>query len=345
MSHRAIHAAMCAAIVSVLTIAAPPAEAGQRLDAIRQRGELNCGLPAGGVPGFNIPDAQGVWRGFNVDFCRAVAVAIFGSPDRVRFSPLTPVNRFTALQTGTVDILSSNVTATFSRDTRLKLDFAPVLFHDGQGFLVRRALNVQNGRQLNGASVCTSSGSTAELNLADFARANNITLNVVVIEGMDDTRNAFFAGRCDAWFWDRTSLGAQRLLAPNPGEFVMLPDVASSEPLAPAVLKGDDELSAIVRWTAYVLIIAEAKGVTSQNAEQQRDSQAPEVRRLLGTTAGIGADLGLDERWAFNVIRTIGNYGEMFERHLGARTPLGIARGRNIPAVLPNGLLYAPPLR
>lgn len=345
MSHHAIKAAaLCAAIVSVLTISAP-ADAGQRLEAIRARGALNCGLPAGGVPGFNIADAQGVWRGFNVDFCRAVAIAIFGSPDRVRFSPLTPVNRFTALQTGTVDILSSNVTATFSRDTRLKLDFAPVLFHDGQGFMVRRAANVQSGRQLNGASVCTTSGSTAELNLADFARANNITLNVVVIEGMDDTRNAFFAGRCDAWFWDRTSLGAQRLLAPSPNDFVLLPDVASNEPLAPAVLKGDDELSAIVRWTAYVLIIAEAKGVTSQNADQSRESQDPEVRRLLGTTPGIGADLGLDERWAYNVIRAIGNYGEMFERNLGERTPLAIARGRNIPAVLPNGLLYAPPLR
>ena len=338
-------AVACASIVSTLTIFGPAAEAGQRLDAIRARGDLQCGLPAGGVPGFNIANAQGVWSGFNVDFCRAVAVAIFGDPDKVRFTPLTPVNRFTALQTNTVDILSSNVTATFSRDARLRLDFAPVLFHDGQGFLARRSANVTSARQLNGASVCTSSGSTAELNLADFARASNITMTPVVIEGMDDTRNAFFAGRCDARFWDRTSLGAQRLLAPNPNDFVMLPEVASSEPLAPAIMKGDDEFSAIVRWTAYVLFLAEARGVTSQNIEQQRASNDPEVRRLLGVIPGIGADLGLDEAWAANVIRRIGNYGEMFERHLGERTPLAIPRGRNIPATQPNGLLYFPPLR
>ncbi|MEO3432610.1 amino acid ABC transporter substrate-binding protein [Inquilinus sp. CAU 1745] len=322
-----------------------PAFAGETLDAIRERGYLQCGVSSG-VAGFSNPDSQGIWSGLDVDVCRAVATAILGDPEAIRFSPLTSQQRFTALQSGEVDILSRNTTWTISRDTALGLNFAPVTFYDGQGFLVPKALGVTSALDLDGAAVCVQMGTTTELNLADFFRANEMTFEPVVIEAVDEAHAAFFAGRCDVYTTDGSALASMRsTVAPNPDDYVILPEVISKEPLAPAVRHGDDEFFDIVKWTVNGLIEAEEKGITSENVEEiAATTTNPDVQRMLGVTAGNGESLGVSEDWLVQVLLAVGNYGEIFERNVGVDTPLGLERGMNA-LWTDGGLMYAPPLR
>lgn len=321
---------------------AAPAATGSTVDAIRARGQLTCGVSTG-LAGFSMPDSQGAWRGFDVDFCRALAVAIFNDPNKVRFLATTPQVRFTALQSGEVDILSRNTTWTLSRDSSLGLDFPAVTFYDGQGFMVKRSLNVTSAAQLDGATVCVQPGTTTEQNLADWARSARVSIRPVVIERLEDNIAAYIAGRCDAYTTDISGLAANRSAQQNPNDHIILPDVISKEPLAPAVRHGDQRFADIVRWTHFGMLAAEELGITSANVVEASGTDArPEVQRLLGRTGDLGPMLGLDKAWMVNVIRAMGNYGESFERNLA---PLGLQRGRNALWTAPGGLQYAPPFR
>ncbi len=324
------------------TAPAAAAPAAATLDAIRARGTLVCGVNTG-LAGFAAPDSQGVWRGFDVDYCRAVAIALFGDPNRVRFVPTTAQVRFTALQSGEVDMLSRNTTWTFSRDTSLGFDFTGINFYDGQGFMVKRALGVSAARQLDGATVCVQPGTTTEQNLADWARGNRINIRPVVIERLEDNIAAYNAGRCDAYTTDISGLAAIRAVQQNPNDHVILPDVISKEPLGPLVRHGDQRFADLLRWIHFGLVAAEEFGITAANAQQALASDArPEVQRMLGRTGDLGRMIGVDNAWMFNIIRTLGNYGEIFERNL---TPIGLQRGRNALWTQPGGLQYAPPFR
>jgi general L-amino acid transport system substrate-binding protein len=324
---------------------APAASAGggaNMIDTIRARGTLICGVNTG-LAGFALPDSQGVWRGFDVEYCRAIAIAIFGTDqNRVRYVPTTAQVRFTALQSGEVDLLSRNTTWTLSRDTSLGLDFAGVNFYDGQGFMVKRSLNVQNARQLDGATICVQPGTTTEQNLADWARGNRIQIRPVVIERLEDNIAAYNAGRCDAYTTDVSGLAAIRAVQQRPDDHVILPDVISKEPLGPLVRHGDQRFADLVRWVHFGLIAAEEFGITAANAQQMVNDPRPEVQRLLGRTGGLGQMMGVDNAWMLNVLRATGNYSEIFERHL---TPIGLQRGRNALWTTPGGLQYAPPFR
>jgi general L-amino acid transport system substrate-binding protein len=323
-------------------VAAPAPVTGNTLDAIRARGSLLCGVSTG-LAGFSMPDSQGAWRGFDVDFCRAVAAAIFGDPSKVRFVPTTAQVRFTALQSGEVDILSRNTTWTLSRDTSLGLDFPAVNFYDGQGFMVKRSLNVTSAAQLEGATICVQPGTTTEQNLSDWSRAARVTIRPVVIERVEDNVAAYLAGRCDAYTTDVSGLAATRSAQQVPNDHVILPDVISKEPLGPAVRHGDQRFADIVRWTHFGMLVGEELGLNSGNVAGAVGTDArPEAQRLLGRTGDLGPMLGLDKAWMVNVIRTVGNYGEVFERNLA---PLGLQRGRNGLWTSPGGLQYAPPFR
>ncbi len=322
--------------------AAAPAVTGSTLDAIRARGTLICGVGTG-LAGFALPDSQGNWRGFDVDYCRAIAIALWNDPTKVRYVPTTAQVRFTALQSGEVDILSRNTTFTLSRDTSLGFDFAAINFYDGQGFMVKRSLNVQNARQLDGATICVQPGTTTEQNLADWARGARVQIRPVVIERLEDNLAAYNAGRCDAYTTDVSGLAAIRSAQANPNDHVILPDVISKEPLGPLVRHGDQRFTDLVRWIHFGLISAEEFGITSANAQQMLASDPrPDVQRILGRTAELGRMLGVDNAWMLNIIRTLGNYGEIFERNL---TPIGLQRGRNALWTTPGGLQYAPPFR
>jgi general L-amino acid transport system substrate-binding protein len=319
--------------------AAPPANT---LDAIRARGTLICGVNTG-LAGFALPDSQGVWRGFDVDYCRAVAIALFNDANRVRFVPTTAQVRFTALQSGEVDMLSRNTTWTMSRDTSLGFDFTGINFFDGQGFMVKRSLGVQNARQLDGATICVQPGTTTEQNLADWARGNRINIRPVVIERLEDNIAAYNAGRCDAYTTDVSGLAAIRAVQSNPNDHVILPDVISKEPLGPLVRHGDQRFADLLRWIHFGLLTAEEFGITSQNVQQAlANDPRPEVQRLLGRTGDLGRMLGVDNAWMFNIIRGLGNYAEIFDRNL---TPIGLQRGRNALWTQPGGLQYSPPFR
>ncbi|MFN3448864.1 MAG: amino acid ABC transporter substrate-binding protein [Roseococcus sp.] len=319
--------------------AAPPANT---LDAIRARGTLICGVNTG-LAGFALPDSQGVWRGFDVDYCRAVAIALFNDANRVRFVPTTAQVRFTALQSGEVDMLSRNTTWTMSRDTSLGFDFTGINFYDGQGFMVKRSLGVQNARQLDGATICVQPGTTTEQNLADWARGNRINIRPVVIERLEDNIAAYNAGRCDAYTTDVSGLAAIRAVQSNPNDHVILPDVISKEPLGPLVRHGDQRFADLLRWIHFGLLTAEEFGITSQNVQQAlANDPRPEVQRLLGRTGDLGRMLGVDNAWMFNIIRGLGNYAEIFDRNL---TPIGLQRGRNALWTQPGGLQYSPPFR
>jgi general L-amino acid transport system substrate-binding protein len=321
-----------------------PATAGPTLDKIKQAGSLSCGVPTG-IPGFAQPDSQGKYAGFDVDFCRAISAAIFGEPDKVKYVPLTAQQRFTALQSGEVDILSNNTTWTLQRDTQLGLNFGPVVFYDGQGFMVPKKLGVKTGKDLNGATICVQPGTTTELNLVDYFLANKMEFKPVVIEKIDEIYAAFFSGRCDVMTGDATALGAQRVgRASNPDDYVVLAERISKEPLAPVVRHGDDEWHDIVDWVVYATMEAEEKGITQQNVDEMAKSDSPDIKRMLGVTPGMGKALGLDEKWAYNTIKAVGNYGEIFDRHLGLNTPLKIERGYNN-LWTKGGLIYAMPIR
>jgi general L-amino acid transport system substrate-binding protein len=328
----------------LLATTATGAVAQTTLGEVRQRGELVCGVNPG-LPGFAIPDEQGNWTGFDIGYCRAIAAAVFGDATRVRFVPLSARDRFEALSAGDVDVLLRNSTATMARDTMLELDFPAINYYDGQGFMVRKSLGVSSARELNGATVCVEGGTTTELNLADFFRANGIRYEPVVFGSAAETVDAYFNGRCDAYTTDASGLYAHRSRAPSPEDHVVLPEVVSKEPLGAAVRHGDNQWADIVRWVHFAMLNAEEQGITSQNVEERRRSdQNPIVKRLLGVEGSFGPMLGLEEEWAFDVIRQVGNYGEVFSRTIGDGSPFNIQRGLNA-LWTRGGLQYGHPIR
>ncbi|WP_270936831.1 amino acid ABC transporter substrate-binding protein [Falsiroseomonas oryzae] len=319
---------------------APAAGNAPTMDAIRARGTLICGVTTG-LAGFAQPDSQGVWRGFDVDYCRAVAVALFNDANRVRYVPTTAQARFTALQSGEVDMLARNTTWTLSRDTSLGFDFTGINFYDGQGFMVKASTGVRTARELEGATICVQPGTTTEQNLTDWARANRIRFTPVVIERLEEVVQAYVAGRCDAYTTDVSGLAATRSAQPNPREHTILPDVISKEPLGPLVRHGDQRFADLLRWIHFGLLGAEELGITSANVQQRMTDANPEVQRMLGRSGDLGRMLGVDNAWMANIIRTVGNYGEIFARNL---EPIGIQRGPNA-LWTQGGLQYSPPFR
>jgi general L-amino acid transport system substrate-binding protein len=313
------------------------------LQKVKERGVLRCGASQG-VAGFSIPDAKGVWSGLDVDFCRALAAAIFNDPNKTEFIPLSSKDRLTALQAGEIDVLSRTTTWTLQRDAALGLNFTAVNYYDGQGFMVRKSAGITSAKQLGGASVCISQGTTNELNAADYFRANDMKVQTVTFQEVGETVKAFEAGRCDAYTVDISALAAGRLTLANPDDYVILPEVISKEPLGPWVRQGDDQWLDIVRWTVFALVNAEEAGVTKDNAEAMRVSTNPDVRRLLGQEGEFGPALGLSKDWAFNIVKSVGNYGEIFDRNLGPKTRLALDRGLNR-LWSKGGILYAPPMR
>ena len=326
------------------------AQAGT-LDDVRQKGFLQSGVSQG-LPGFSNPDEQNNWTGMDVDFCRAVAAAVLGDPQKVKFTPLSAKERFTALQSGEIDILSRNTTWTMSRDTSLGLKFAGIMYYDGQGFIINSTKfpEVKSAAQLAGATVCTQTGTTTELNLADYFKSNNMEYKLVAFEKNEEALAAYQDGRCDVYTTDQSGLYSVRLKLAKPEENVVLPEIISKEPLGPVVRQGDDAWFNVVKWTYFALVNAEELGITSQNIEEMKASKNPEVQRLLGvenvdgSAAGFGTGIGLDEAWAANLLKATGNYGEIFERNVGVNTPLKIARGKNA-LWKDGGLQYAPPIR
>ena len=319
--------------------------AGKDLDAVKARGTLICGVAAGGLAGFMLADSQGKWKGLDVDVCRAVAAALFGDSEKVKYTPVSAQQRFTALQSGEVDMLSNNTTWTLTRDTALGLDFTGVTYYDGQGFMVPKTLAVKSAKELNGATICVPSGSTTELNVADYFRANKMSFKPVIIEDVDQIRAAFFSGRCDVYTGDSVRLFATRAAnAPNPDNYVILPEIISKEPLGPVVRHGDNQFADIVRWAQFAMIEAEEYGITSTNVDDMLKSDNPTIKRILGVTPGMGKALGVDEKWVYAIVSQVGNYGECFERNLGAGSPLKIDRGIN-KLWTQGGLQYAPPIR
>lgn len=342
--HAPLHTALAACALGMLV--STGAVAGKDLDAIAKRGELVCGVSTG-VAGFSAADSQGRWSGLDVDICRAIAAAILKDGGKVRFVPLTSQQRFTALQSGEVDILSRNTTWTSTRDAALGLNFTAIVFYDGQGFLVPKRLNVQSAKALKGATVCVQSGTTTERNLSDFSRANNLNLKPVVFADFAATNAAYFGGRCQVYTTDASALASIRSKeAAKPDDHVILPELISKEPMSPAVRRGDDEFFAIVKWVVFALIEAEELGITQDNVDVQKKAGGnPAVARLLGGgTEDSGKALGLDREWAYRGLRTVGNYGEIYERNVGPKTPIGLPRGLN-ELWSKGGLLYAPPIR
>jgi len=330
-------------IIAVAALGLSTAASAATLDDVKAKGFVQCGSNTG-LAGFGNPDDAGNWTGFDVDTCRAIAAAIFDDPEAVRFTPLSAKDRFTALQSGEVDLLARNTTWTMSRDTELGLNFAPTTYYDGQGFMVRTDLGVTSAMELGGASVCTQTGTTTELNLADFFRRNNLEYEVVAFAGQDESVQAYDQGRCDVFTTDASGLYSVRLDLANPDDHIVLPEIISKEPLAPVVRHGDDQWFDIVKWTVYAMIYAEELGVTSANVQEMMSSENPEIRRLLGVEGSFGPAIGLTADWAVRIVTHVGNYGESFERNLGADTPLAIERGLNA-LWTDGGLQYAIPIR
>ncbi len=335
---------MTGIVAAGLVGVAGTAYAGKDLDAIKARGSLICGVSTG-VAGFAAADSQGKWTGIDVDVCRAVAAAIFGDADKVKFVPTTAQQRFTALQSGEVDLLVRTTTYTLTRDTALGFDFTGINYYDGQGFMVNKKLGVKSAKELNGATVCVQPGTTTELNLADYFRANKMTFKPVVIEKIEEVRAAFFAGRCDVFTTDASGLYATRAAnAPTPDDYIILPEIISKEPLGPVVRHGDNQFADIVRWAFYAMVEAEEYGISSKNVDEMLKSDNPSIKRILGVTPGMGKALGVDEKWVYNIVKQVGNYGEVFDRTVGMGSPLKIARGQNA-LWTQGGLQYAPPIR
>ena len=333
-----------AAMVAVAGVAVTASANAATLDDVKARGHVQCGVSQG-LPGFSNADDSGNWTGLDVDLCRGVAAAVFGDANAVKFTPLSAKQRFTALASGEIDILSRNTTWTMTRDTQLGLNFAGVNYYDGQGMMVPTALGVTSATELDGANICTNTGTTTELNITDFFRANGMSFNLVAFEKADEVVAAYDAGRCDVYTTDRSALAAQRANFPNPDDYVVLPDVVSKEPLGPLVRHGDNDWGDIARWTLNALITAEELGVTSDNiAEMSAGTNNPEINRLLGSEGTLGEMLGLDAEWAKRAIMSGGNYGEVFESNIGAATNIGLARGLNA-QWKDGGLIYSPPFR
>lgn len=324
------------------TLFAGVAQAGKTIDAIKARGRIKCGVSTG-LAGFSIADSQGQWSGLDADFCKALAAAMLADAAKVDFVPLSAQQRFTALQSGEVDVLSRNTTWTLTRDASLGLHFAGVTFYDGQGFMVPKDLGVNSAKDLDGAEVCVQTGTTTELNLADYFRAHGMRFKPVVFENLEESKTAFFNGRCQAYTTDRSGLASIRSAdAPKPDDYVILPEIISKEPLGPVVRRGDDEWFAFVKWMVYALIEAEEKGVTSNNVDQMKDSQDPTIQRLLGTSGDMGQKLGLSNDWAARAIKAVGNYGEVYTRNI---IPIGLPRDGANQLWTKGGLMYAMPLR
>jgi general L-amino acid transport system substrate-binding protein len=344
MTHFARRAALAAAALAVLAGMASAASAQTKtLDAVKQRGQLVCGVNVG-LPGFSAADDKGVWSGLDVDYCKATAAAVLGDAGKVRYVPTTTKERFTALQSGEIDVLNRNTTWTLSRDSSLGLSFVGVNYYDGQGFMVKKSAGVKSGKELGGATVCVQTGTTTELNLADFFRVNKLQYKPLVFEKMDEALRAYQANRCDAFTTDASQLYAVRLLTSNPDEHIVLPDIISKEPLGPSVRQGDSQWFTIVRWVHFALLNAEELGVTQANVDEMLNSTHPDVKRLLGKEGDFGKGLGLDNDWAYRIVKQVGNYGEVFERNVGSGSRLKIARGLNA-LWTKGGIQYAPPVR
>ncbi|WP_442880773.1 amino acid ABC transporter substrate-binding protein [Bosea sp. (in: a-proteobacteria)] len=313
------------------------------LERIKQRGQLICGASQG-VAGFSLPDAQGQWRGFDTDLCRALAAAIFNDQEKTKYISLASKDRLTALQSGEIDVLSRTTTWTLGRDAGFGLNFTAINYFDGQGFLVRKSLKLADLRGLNGASICVAQGTTNELNLADFFRNNGMKYEVIAYAGLDETVQAYEAGRCDAYTTDLSQLASNRTKLKVPDDHVLMPEVISKEPLGPWVRQGDDAWFDIVRWTVYAMLNAEELGVTQANVDEMLKSNNPEIKRLLGLDGKFGESLGLTNDWVVRIVKAVGNYGESFDRHLGAKSSLNLPRGPNR-LWTQGGLQYAPPVR
>ncbi len=310
------------------------------LDGVRRKGFVRCGVTTG-VAGFSTPDAQGEWRGLDVDVCRAIAAAVLGDSKKVRFTPLTAAQRFTALQTGEVDVLSRITTITFQRDVQLGIEFPAINWYDGTSFIVRKSSNVKSVNDLNGATICVQPGTTNEVDVADYFRKHKLTFAPVVIERLEEVTNAYFAGRCDAFSQDQATLAALRARAPRPADHVVLSELISRGPYGPGVMPNDPRWIEIVRWSVYAMVNAEELGLTSATIDRALDSDDPDVRRFVGTSDGFGQMLGLDAAWAYRIVKQVGNYAESVERNI---TPLGIDRGVNR-LWKDGGVMYVPPLR
>jgi general L-amino acid transport system substrate-binding protein len=332
------------ALAVATALAAGHVHAGKTLDAIKQRGQLVCGVHTG-LAGFSAADSQGNWSGLDVDYCRAVAAAVLGDGSKVKWVPLTAQQRFTALQSGEIDILSRNTTWTLTRDASLGIHFVGTIYYDGQGFIVPAKARVKSAKQLKGATVCVQSGTTTEKNMTDFSHTNNLNLKPVVFEKIEAATGAYFSGRCAAFTTDASGLASIRNKeAKEPKDHVILPELISKEPLGPAVRRGDDEFFAIAKWVLFGLLESEEYGINQGNVEQMKTSQDPVVMRILGTSEDTGKLLGLDKDWMVRVLKTTGNYGEIFERNVGAKTPLALPRGLNN-LWNKGGIQYAPPIR
>ncbi len=334
---------VCALLVTMIFLAMSAVSVAGTLQDVRAKGYVTAGVN-GDLFGFGKPDEKGVWKGLDVDTARAIAAAVFGDANKVKFIPLTAKTRFTALQSGEIDVLTRNCTQTLTRETAMGLNFAHVNYYDGQGFLVPKKLGVKSALELDGATVCVLPGTTTELNVADFFRTHNMKMKPVVIESTAELAKAFFAGRCDCLTSDASQLAGTRAVAPNPADYVILPEIISREPLAPAVRHGDDQWYDVVNFSTMALIEAEYLGITSKNVDKMLKSKDPRIKRFLGVTPGNGKALGLDERWAYNIVKQVGNYGEIFERNVGVHTPLGLPRGLNA-LWTKGGLMYTPPFK
>ncbi|OLP43672.1 amino acid ABC transporter substrate-binding protein [Rhizobium oryziradicis] len=315
------------------------------LSDVKAKGFVQCGVSQG-VPGFSNPDDKGNWSGLDVDYCRGIAAAVFGDATKVKFTPLSSKERFPALQSGEVDVLTRNTTWTISRDTSLGFNFRSVNYYDGQGFMVKKALGVKSALELSGAAVCVQAGTTTELNLADYFKANDLKYNPVVFEKEADATSAYDSGRCDVYTTDQSGLYSMRLKLKEPDNNIVLPEVISKEPLGPAVRQGDDKWFDVVSWVHYAMLNAEEAGITSKNVDEFKANGGPDIKRMLGAEQGskIGADLGVSEDWAYNIIKQVGNYGEVFDRNVGSGSPLKIARGVNA-LWTKGGFQYGPPIR
>jgi general L-amino acid transport system substrate-binding protein len=334
----------------VLTAGFAAAAQATTLETVKQRGKLLCGVTTG-LAGFGSPNDQGQWSGLDIDLCKGVAAAVFGDPSKVEFKPLNAEQRFTALQSGEVDMLARNSTWTMSRDTQLGLDFVAVNYYDGQGFMVKKELGVKSALELKGATVCVQEGTTTEKNLGDFDKANNLGMQPVKFKENDQARGAYDEGRCDAYTTDASGLAGERTALKNPDDNIILPEIISKEPLGPVVRHGDNQWGDIVRWTHNAMLVAEEKGITQANVDEVKAKNGtdnanadPEIQRMLGITDKMGEGTGLSNDWAYNIIKAVGNYGEVFDRNVGPKTPLKLERGLNA-LWTKGGLQYAPPIR
>ena len=338
---RPLNVLTAALVVASFTVAA--AAAAGTLEDVKARGVLRC-VVSTGIAGFAYPDANGVWKGFDIDFCRATAAAVLGDASKIKAVTSTGKTRFTLLNSGEGDVLWRNTTVTFSRDVGVKLRFHGINYYDGQGFMVSKELGVSSAKELDGASICIQTGTTTELNLADYFHANGMKYEAVTIETNDEGRQNYTAGRCDAYTTDASGLASTRSTFTDPENHIILPEIISKEPLGPATRHGDDQWSDIITWVLNATVTAEEKGVTSANIDSMKKSKDPEILRLLGVEGSQGKELGLSTDWAYNIIKSVGNYGEIFERNIGVKTPIGLERGLNA-LWINGGLQYSPPFR